>query len=90
MLVVDGVFLHVSDDVSVARARVRDADELGSREAVETRYRNRYLPGQALYRQEARPLEHAHVVIDNTVPEAPEVLWCSPTAAPSGSPRPAG
>ena len=105
MLVVDGVFLlraelrrwwtlavylDVPDDVVLARARIRDAAELGGPDAVERRYRARYLPGQALYRQESGPLEQAHVVVDHTDPEDPRVLRWSPTAAPSGSRRPAG
>lgn len=105
VLVVDGVFLlrpelrhwwtlsvyvHVPEAVTLARARVRDADELRGPDAVETRYRERYLPGQGLYRQEARPHDHADVVLDNSNPASPQLLRCRPTAAPSGSRRPAG
>jgi uridine kinase len=41
---------------------------------VERRYAARYLPGQALYRAEARPLAVADVIVDNTDPAAPEVV----------------
>lgn len=93
VLVVEGVFLlrpelrrrwdlalhlHVSDDVVLARARERDLPLLGSAAAVEQRYRARYLPGQALYRQDAQPLAAADVVLDNTDPDHPLVLQWQP------------
>jgi uridine kinase len=68
------VYLHVPEDVTIARARVRDAEIFGSPEAVEARYRARYLPGQALYREDAKPQHAAHIVIDNTDHQHPVVL----------------
>lgn len=38
------------------------------------RYARRYLPGQALYREVAAPLDAADVLVDNTDPEQPRVL----------------
>ncbi|WP_457025938.1 hypothetical protein [Geodermatophilus sp. SYSU D01119] len=96
VLVVDGVFLlrpelcrwwtlalylHVSEEVTLARALRRDVALFGSTEAVGQRYRTRYLPGQALYRAEARPAGSAHVVVDNDDPAAPVVLRWAPPAA---------
>ena len=49
-----------------ARAAVRDADLLGGAVAVRRRYERRYLPGQALYREAASPLDRADIVIDNS------------------------
>lgn len=87
-LIVDGVFLlrpelrrwwdlaiyvHVSEEVTLARALERDAGMFGSREEAEYRYRARYLPGQAMYRQEAHPQDAAHIVIDNSDAESPVV-----------------
>ena len=60
------VYLHVTPDVALERAKIRDRDLFGSIEEVERRYRQRYLPAQDLYRMEADPERLAHVVIDNT------------------------
>ena len=89
VLVVDGVFvlrpelraawhlsvyLRVSEEVTVARAVVRDLARYDSAADVEHRYRARYLPGQALYRAEADPERVADVLVDNRDPAAPRVL----------------
>lgn len=68
------IYLHVEPDVTLARARERDLDLFGSEADVELRYGQRFLPGQALYRDEADPIGAASVVIDNTDPAAPLVL----------------
>lgn len=88
VLVVDGVFLlreplrplwtfsiylHVSPEETLRRALVRDEHLFGSPEEVERRYRQRYLPGQALYRSEANPRAEAHVVVRNDRADAPTV-----------------
>lgn len=88
-LVVDGVFLvrpelrslwtlsvyvTVPEETTLQRALVRDVEFHGSPDEVERRYRERYLPGQALYRQEADPEGWADVVVDNTDPAEPRVL----------------
>ena len=68
------IYLHVEPEVTLARARERDLDLFGSEAETELRYRERYIPGQALYRDEADPTSVASVVIDNTNPVAPLVL----------------
>ncbi|MEV0643648.1 hypothetical protein AB0I28_00145 [Phytomonospora sp. NPDC050363] len=68
------VYLHVDEDVTLARARVRDLGLFGSVEAVEERYRKRYLPGQRLYREEARPTEQADILVDMADPQAPVIM----------------
>ncbi len=88
-LIIDGVFLlrpelrrwwnlaiyvHVPDEVSLARAIARDSDVYGGPEETEMKYRSRYLPGQALYRMEAHPQDAALIVIDNSDADRPEVL----------------
>ncbi len=73
------IYLHVPEEVILERAKVRDAPLFGSPEAVEARYRSRYLPGQALYRDEAKPQHAAHIVVDNSDPENPVALkWDVP------------
>ncbi|MEU7820991.1 uridylate kinase [Catellatospora sp. NPDC049133] len=68
------VYLHADPEVALARARVRDLPVFGSVEAVEERYRCRYLPGQELYRAEADPLRRADVVLDTNDPAAPVIM----------------
>jgi uridine kinase len=68
------VYLHVPQEVTLARALQRDHDLFGGEEEVRRRYSRRYLPGQALYRQTANPVSHAHVVIDNSDLSRPVVV----------------
>jgi uridine kinase len=67
------VYLHVPEAVTLARAVVRDAGLLGGTDVVRARYERRYLPGQALYRDAASPLNKADIVIDNSDPQQPLV-----------------
>src|SRR5262245_32597978 len=83
VLVVDGVFLlrrELADwwersvfvfappEVTLQRARIRDADALGGVAEVERRYRGRYIPGQALYFARERPHERATFVLECSDP----------------------
>jgi uridine kinase len=74
------VYLHVSESVTLARAVQRDVQLFGSQDEVRRRYERRYLPGQALYREEASPLEYADIVLDNTHPANPMVVRWPDTA----------
>lgn len=67
------VFVDVGAEEMLRRALVRDAELLGGPDAVRERYRQRYLPGQALYRTDADPERAADVVIDNSDPAEPRV-----------------
>jgi uridine kinase len=68
------VYLHVDESIAVSRAVVRDLPLLGSEEEVRRRYALRYLPGQALYREVAAPLDAADVLVDNSDPAWPQVV----------------
>lgn len=83
VLVVDGVFLQrpeldvgwhlvvhlrVPDEEVLRRAACRDGED------ALAMYRQRYLPAQRRYETECTPAERAHVVLDNTDPQAPVVL----------------
>lgn len=75
------VFLSVGVGELLRRARQRETAQFGSVEAVERRYRLRYLPAQRLYMESERPLGHAHLIIENDDPERPMVVrWEPPTA----------
>jgi uridine kinase len=65
------VFVTASFEVTLQRARQRDASQFGSGAAVERRYRTRYIPGQELYFAEAQPELIADVVVINDHPSAP-------------------
>jgi uridine kinase len=68
------VYLHVPEEVTLSRAELRDRDLFGDEAAVRRRYEQRYLPGQALYRQTASPVHAANVVLDNSDWHKPVVL----------------
>jgi uridine kinase len=95
VLVLDGIFLlhprlreswdfsvlvTAAPEATIPRARARDAVHFGSPDAVEERYRRRYLPAYELYAAEARPEEHASVVVENDDPVHPALRW--PSRAP--------
>jgi uridine kinase len=68
------IYVHVPPSVTLARAILRDAKLLGGSELARRRYEQRYLPGQALYREAASPCKKANIVIDNSDPLAPLVV----------------
>jgi uridine kinase len=69
------IYLRVPEEVTLARALVRDVDAMGSEEEIERRYRQRYLPGQALYWAGADPERTASIVIENSHPN--RRWWCA-------------
>jgi uridine kinase len=66
-----GIFVSVRFDEVLRRALARDVALFGSREEVERRYLERYIPGQRIYLAEARPVENADVVVVNDDPGNP-------------------
>jgi uridine kinase len=76
------IFVSVSFDEVLRRALERDVPALGSREEVEQRYRDRYIPGQRLYFAAARPEQVADVIVYNDDPALP-VLASPPPPAQS-------
>lgn len=59
------VFVDVAFAETLRRALGRDVEFFGSREQVERRYRERYIPGQRLYFSAERPRESADIVVLN-------------------------
>lgn len=89
VLVFDGVFLHrpelrpywdytvfvrVSNDTILKRAKERDAALLGGDREVEVHYRSRYLPAQLSYVQNIGPERLANAVIVNEDLANPSVV----------------
>ena len=68
------IFVEIDYETALQRALVRDLALFGEAAEVERRYRQRYIPGQQLYFEEARPREHANLIVDNRNPAAPEFL----------------
>jgi uridine kinase len=59
------MFVDITFEESIARAAQRDLDLFGTAEAVQARYRERYVPGQRLYFGLCDPRAQAHLIINN-------------------------
>lgn len=68
------VYVDAPFEVTLARAIQRDVALFGSAEVVSARYRQRYIPGQRLYLQEAHPRERADVVVENADSTHPKLV----------------
>jgi len=65
------VFVDATFEVTLRRAMARDIKLFGTTGEVESRYKQRYIPGQQIYLNECRPSERADIVIDNNDPNTP-------------------
>jgi uridine kinase len=65
------IYLVVSPEESLRRGVQRDP---GEKDEIERRYKVRYLPGQELYKAEAKPREAADIIVDYNDPENPGIL----------------
>jgi uridine kinase len=65
------VFVSVSLEEGLARARVRDRSASKSSADVERKYRSRYIPSQRFYFDTVHPAELADVVVHNDQPRSP-------------------
>ncbi len=70
------IFLKVDFDIALQRNVNREIEQrrIGGREAVVTKYKKRYQPGQQLYLRESQPEDKANIVIDNSDFTHPVVL----------------
>jgi uridine kinase len=90
ILIVDGVFLlrpeleawwdysifvDISQELSLERGVARDIGVLGDEAGVRKLYETRYLPGEELYMNRVNPRAKANVIVDNTDPAEPLVVW---------------
>ncbi len=76
------VYLRVSAQETLRRAQRRDLELFGSAGEVQRRYLQRYLPGQALYRQTSDPEALAHILVDNEHADTPRIeRWTVPDIA---------
>jgi len=65
------IFVSVSFERTLDRARIRDLALLGSTAEVERRFRTRYIPAQELYFAAASPADHADIIVHNDEPQQP-------------------
>lgn len=71
------IFLHVDFDVAVSRGIARDGHLFSNLNEALLRYRQRYVPGQKIYLEEASPLDKADILIDNNNLDDPEWMIVS-------------
>jgi uridine kinase len=65
------IYLDISPEESLKRGVDRDPGDKGE---IERRYRVRYIPGQKLYKDEAKPHLIADIILDYNNPDAPRIL----------------
>jgi len=75
------IFVDVKKETALQRALERDLSLLGSTEVIQTRYEQRYFPGQQMYDQAVHPQEQADVIIDNNDPSHPQLIFPQPSLA---------
>ena len=70
------IYLDVDFEVSLARniKRAKDLAKIGTIEDIKRRYKARYMPGQKLYFQDAKPSITADIVINNNDFKTPYIL----------------
>ena len=69
------VLLDVDFETTLKRVQAREQDQehLGDADAIVQKYKDRYIPGQQLYFQEAQPRQQADIIINNSDFENPEI-----------------
>ncbi len=76
------IFVSVSFEETLARAKTRDLAEYGSITRVERRFHDRYGPSQQFYLDTVRPAERADIVVHNEEPHQP--AWEARALRPAG------
>ncbi len=71
------IFMNVTMEEALLRAMKRDLLLFGSAEAVQTRYLQRYFPGQKLYLEAVHPEQRADIVVENNDPAYPHLFFSS-------------
>jgi uridine kinase len=61
------IFLQISFETCLRRAKQRDLAVWETEEIIEQRYQQRYFPAQKHYLETCRPVEQADIVIEDTV-----------------------
>jgi uridine kinase len=69
------IFVDVAQSFSLERGLARDTGVLGDEAEVRKLYEERYLPGEQLYMERVNPRSKASVIVDNTDPSNPLLVW---------------
>jgi uridine kinase len=69
------IFVDISQELSKERGMARDIGVLGDEAEVRKLYETRYLPGEELYMNRVNPRAKANVIVDNTDPAEPLLVW---------------
>lgn len=77
------IFVEIGFDTSLARGIARDAPSLGGETATRERYLRRYIPGQRLYFEAARPAALADAIVHNDDPTRRRILLKTRSGPPS-------
>lgn len=75
------IFVEIGFDTSLVRGIARDAASMGGEAAARERYLRRYIPGQRLYFEAARPVELADAVVRNDDPARRRIVLASQPGA---------
>jgi uridine kinase len=83
------MFVSAAFEETLARARTRDLESLGSAARVEQRFHNRYLPSQQHYFDAVCPTDLADIIVHNDEPQQPawEAREEPPAPADDSAPR---
>ena len=65
------IFIDVDFKITVERASKRDGYYLGEENEITEKYQQRYVPGQKIYFEKAKPKEKADIIINNSDFENP-------------------
>jgi uridine kinase len=60
-------------EAALQRVIVRDGPRMGGGRSTETKYRQRYFPGQSLYLDLVKPKTLAHAIVHNDDPGEPKL-----------------
>jgi uridine kinase len=76
------IYLHIDERAMLERAELRDVPGQGP--GVIRKYHHKYLPAQRAYLAAHPPQDHADVIVDNTLWDAPVVTrWPATTVEPT-------
>ena len=70
------IFVEISFETSLKRALERDLYLFGEQEEIIKRYREKYIPGQKIYREREQPQSLADIVIDNNDFTQSRIILC--------------
>jgi len=68
------IYIHVDPETTLKRALVRDKKRYGNLSTITDKYKNKYLPGQALHRKLHDPMAISNIIVDNNDWEHPKVI----------------